>query len=101
MRLGTEQEDAVLADWVAEVRAAADEALAAVKSQPDAPSELESVIGIGNSWAEAIDDIEWAEGDVMVVGSSSSGVVARVFLGTRGTKIVRQSPVPVIVVPRG
>jgi len=38
---------------------------------------------------------------VLVVGSSSIGPVARVFLGSRATKIVRHSPVPVVVVPRG
>jgi nucleotide-binding universal stress UspA family protein len=36
-----------------------------------------------------------------VVGSSASGLVARVFLGSRASKIVRHSPVPVMVVPRG
>ena len=40
-------------------------------------------------------------GDVLVVGSSSIGPVARVFLGSRAAKIVRHSPVPVVVVPRG
>jgi nucleotide-binding universal stress UspA family protein len=35
-----------------------------------------------------------------VVGSSSSGPVARVFLGSRSSKIVRHAPVPVVVVPR-
>ena len=60
-----------------------------------------SVIGRGTSWAEALDDIGWDEGDVLVVGSSSVGPVAHVFLGSRATKILRHSPVPVVVVPRG
>ena len=38
-------------------------------------------------------------GDVLVVGSSSGGVLARVFLGSNATRVVRHSPVPVIVVP--
>jgi len=38
---------------------------------------------------------------VLVVGSSSIGPIARVFLGSRATKIIRHSPVPVVVVPRG
>jgi nucleotide-binding universal stress UspA family protein len=58
------------------------------------------VIGRGETWAEALDDVEWADGDVLVVGSSSLGPVARVFLGSRSAKIVRHSPVPVVVVPR-
>ena len=65
------------------------------------PPELEIVVGRGESWEEALDDVEWDDGDVLVVGSSSIGPVARVFLGSRATKIVRHSPVPVVVVPRG
>ena len=36
--------------------------------------------------------------EVLVVGSTA-GAVSRVFLGSRATKIVRHSPVPVIAVP--
>ena len=59
------------------------------------------MIGHGESWDEALEDVEWDEGDVLVVGSSSIGPIARVFLGSRAAKIVRHSPVPVVVVPRG
>ena len=59
------------------------------------------MIGHGENWDEALEDVEWEEGDVLVVGSSSIGPIARVFLGSRASKIVRHSPVPVVVVPRG
>ena len=59
------------------------------------------MIGRGTGWGEAIDDVGWDEGDVLVVGSSDLGPVAQVFLGSRATKILRHSPVPVFVVPRG
>ena len=59
-----------------------------------------AVVGHGSSWEEAIDDIEWREGDVLVVGSSSAAPAARVFLGSRASRIIRHSPVPVLVVPR-
>ena len=36
-----------------------------------------------------------------MVGSSSVGPIARVFLGSRATKIIQHSPVPVVLVPRG
>ena len=32
---------------------------------------------------------------------AESGSVARVFLGSRAAKIIRHTPVPVLVVPRG
>jgi hypothetical protein len=50
---------------------------------------------------KALDSLSWEEGEVLVVGSSRLGPVARVFLGSRTTKIVRSSPVPVLVIPRG
>ena len=34
---------------------------------------LEAVVGHGESWEEALEDIEWEDGDVLVVGSSSIG----------------------------
>lgn len=44
--------------------------------------------------------VEWHDGDVMVLGSSSTGPLQRVFLGSRASRIIRRSRVPVIVVPR-
>ena len=38
---------------------------------------------------------------MLVVGSSRLGPVARVFLGSNSTKIMRSSPVPVVVITRG
>jgi nucleotide-binding universal stress UspA family protein len=72
--------------WVQEIEAAAGQAPA--------------VVGHGASWEEAIDDVEWRDGDVLVVGSSSAAPAARVFLGSRASRIIRHSPVPVLVVPR-
>ena len=58
------------------------------------------VVGRGETWEEATEDVEWEDGDVLVVGSSSIGPIKRVFLGSRSSRIVRHSPVPVVVVPR-
>lgn len=59
------------------------------------------VIGQGPDWGAALNDIEWHDGDLLLIGSSESGPVARVFLGSRAAKIIRHTPVPVLVVPRG
>ena len=101
MRLGTEPEEAVLQVWQAEIRAAASHALARVRDLSAAPRDLDAVVGIGSSWVEALEDVEWGGGEMLVVGSSSVGPIAGVFLGTRSAKIVRYSPVPVLVLPRG
>ena len=99
--VGTGPEAAVIEQWVHEIRAAAGAALEEVEHIQTPPAELDCVIGHGESWEEALDDVEWDDGDVLVVGSSSIGPIARVFLGSRAAKIVRHSPVPVVVVPRG
>jgi nucleotide-binding universal stress UspA family protein len=99
--VGREAQGSVIDDWVREIEAAAGATLEQVEDLPAAPRELDCVIGYGESWEEALEDIEWEDGDVLVVGSSSVGPVAQVFLGSRAAKIVRHSPVPVVVVPRG
>jgi len=100
-RLGTEPEDLVLHEWTARLEEAANAALKQVGDLPSPPRTVDTVIGHGEDWDGAIRDVEWQEGDVLVVGSSETGPVAQVFLGSRATKIVRHSPVPVVVVPRG
>ena len=99
--VGRVADDTMLTDWVREIESACRSTLEAVEELPAQPRELEAVIGYGESWEEALEDIEWEEGDVLVVGSSSAGPLARVFLGSRATKIVRHAPVPTVVVPRG
>ena len=61
--------------------------------------DADTVIAKGGSWSDAVDRVAWSAGDVLVVGSSSTKVLAHVFLGSSATKIVQNSPVPVIVVP--
>ncbi len=86
--VGREADEAIVAQWERDVRTALG-------------ADHELVIGHGANWDQALEDVEWSDGDVLVVGSSSIGPVARVFLGSRAAKIVRHSPVPVVVVPRG
>jgi len=99
--VGREADDSAIAEWVAEIQAAQQEALDRVRELPSVPPDCEAVVGRGETWEHALDDLEWETGDVLVVGSSTIGPVARVFLGSRSEKIVQHSPVPVVVVPRG
>ncbi|NMO00266.1 universal stress protein [Gordonia sp. TBRC 11910] len=99
-RIGARSEDPVLREWAARIRAHASEILDEVEDLAARP-ELEDVaIGIGESWAEAIEDIGWRDGDLLMIGSSGVNPLAWVFVGSHGMKIVRNAPVPVIVVPR-
>jgi len=99
--LGTDAEDLVIQQWTAQILEKAGATLTGIGDLQRPPPDLEFAIGRGESWREAIDHIEWIEGDVLVVGSSPRGPLSRVFLGSHATKIVRHSPVPVVVVPRG
>jgi nucleotide-binding universal stress UspA family protein len=99
--IGSAPERAVVQQWEQDILAAARATLEEVEHLATPPATLEAVIGHGESWEEALEDVEWDDGDVLVVGSSSVGPIARVFLGSRSEKIVRHSPVPVVVVPRG
>ena len=98
--IGSSPERAVIHQWVQDMRAAAAVALEPVEDLATRPADIEYVIGHGTSWEEALEEIEWDDGDVLMVGSSTIGQIARVFLGSRAWKIVRNSPVPVVVVPR-
>lgn len=86
----------VVADWTESIREAARRVLAEAPGAE--PPDV--VVGRGEDWGEALDDVDWEPGDVLVVGSSSYGPIARVFIGSHASKIIRHAPAPVIVVPR-
>lgn len=98
-RFGVEADD-VVAVWTADMKASARRALQAHAPQTLESDRMEIVVGRGSRWGEALDNIGWASGDVLTIGSGSAGPFARVFLGSRAAKIIRDSPVPVVVVPR-
>ena len=62
--------------------------------------DVDVVIGAGMSWGEAIDNIAWESGDMLLLGSGAAGAMAQVFLGTAASKILRHAPVPVMILPR-
>lgn len=98
--LGTDPEDLVLEEWRSALDAAVAKSLAQLEGLADAPVGIETVVGQGQTWEDALEDVVWSDRDVLVVGSSELGPVAQVFIGSRASKIVRNSPVPVIVLPR-
>ena len=98
--VGLRAEEGVLREWSAHIEQAQRDTLARLAELSSAPPALESAVGYGRDWHEAVEDIGWTDGDLLAVGSSSVGPLARVFLGSRASKIVRNSPVPVAVLPR-
>lgn len=92
---GITAEDSVLDSWVDEARTAQQRLVATGVI----PESVERVIGTGATWSDTLASIPWQSGEVLAIGSSSMGPLARVFLGARATKLIRHAPVPVIVLP--
>jgi nucleotide-binding universal stress UspA family protein len=97
--VGLHAEDEVLQQWREQVQAEHRTASARLDALGLLPEGTTTAIATGGTWAEAMDEVEWDAAEVLVVGSSRVGRLARVFLGSAAIKIVRYSPVPVVVVP--
>jgi nucleotide-binding universal stress UspA family protein len=93
--VGLHAEDSILAAWEEQ----ANTMLIELRTDGVVGDDVELAVVSGNGWDQALDDAEWQEGEILVLGTSPRGEVARVFLGSRGTKILRHSPVPVLVLP--
>jgi nucleotide-binding universal stress UspA family protein len=96
-QVGYDAERLVAEQWRAQAEEAQMGALASLREGV----AVEAGIASGRNWEDALDSLPWEEGEVLVVGSSRLGPVQSVFLGANSTKIIRSSPVPVVVIPRG
>lgn len=93
---GWRSEAMVRQQWREDAEAAQRHALHDLPDGLTATAEL--IDGAG--WEEALDALHWAEGEILVIGSSRLGL-GRIFLGTNASKIVRASPVPTVLAPGG
>ncbi len=78
----------------------ADDVLAAARAELPAGVVAEVVTARGESVEDAVGDVDWTPGDIVLVGSSRLAQPRRLFLGSTATKMLHALPVPVIVVPR-
>ena len=99
--IGFGAEDAVIAEWETLIRDRAAGLDAEIARLDPSPGNAEVVVGAGTDWHAALRAIPWGSAEVLLVGSSSVGALARISLGSHAAKIVRHAPVPVILVPRG
>ena len=93
--VGLHAEDSILAAWETHAR----EALAQLRADGVVGEKALLQVVSGNGWDQALDAADWEDGEVLALGTSPRGDIARVFLGSRGSKIMRHSPVPVLVLP--
>lgn len=98
--VGLDVEDEVIAEWGVAIKQHVSQLLGEIEDFAMPPADIDAAVGVGKRWHEALRAIEWLPGEVLLIGSTSLGPIARVSLGSHAAKIVRHSPVPVVVVPR-
>ncbi|BBZ70815.1 universal stress protein [Mycobacterium paraseoulense] len=91
--VGLEVEGQVLQAWASQVR----DILEGLKTDRIVGEDVALQVVTGRSWKEALAKADWQEGELLVLGTRPRGDIRRVFLGSRSTKIIRESPVPVLV----
>lgn len=92
-------ENLVVQQWTRKTRDAAFKQLNEVRANVAIP-DVDVVIGAGIDWKDAVDNIAWESGDMLLLGSGAAGPMAQVFLGTAASKILRHAPVPVMILPK-
>ncbi|WP_279402133.1 hypothetical protein [Arthrobacter sp. JCM 19049] len=54
----------------------------------------------GKTIEAAIEQLEWDESEIVLIGSSRLAERSTIFMGTTANKMLRALPVPMVVVPR-
>jgi hypothetical protein len=68
-RLGTDSEDLLLQEWIADLEKTVHAALEQVDELAEALPNVETVVGHGHDWEEALHNFKWRDGEVLVIGS--------------------------------
>jgi nucleotide-binding universal stress UspA family protein len=92
-------ESLVVDQWLRRTTDEVTKQLNDIRARIAAP-DVEMVVGVSHDWREAVEDVAWEPGDLLLLGSGAAGPAAQVFLGSAAAKILRHSPVPVMIVPK-
>lgn len=93
--VGFDVEDEILEAWASQAR----EILASLKADGVVGEDVALEVVTGHDWSEALGKADWRDGDILALGTRPRDEIRRVFLGSRSAKIIRESPVPVLVLP--
>ncbi len=93
--VGLDAEDSILDAWASQAR----EILENLKTEGIVSEDVVLQVVTGKSWKEALATADWQDGEILALGTAPRGDIRRVFLGSRSAKIIRHSPVPVLVLP--
>lgn len=61
---------------------------------------IESLVADGDTVEEALEELKWGPGDVVVIGSGRLAPPRRAFLGSMSARILKDTDAPIIVVPK-
>lgn len=61
--------------------------------------EVETEVGSGKGWGNAVDSLKWKKGDLICMDSHPMGTLERVFVGSTANEFLRHVPVPVVIHP--
>ena len=93
--VGLDVEDEILEAWASQARGI----LASLKTDGVVGEDVALEVVTGRGWEEALDKVDWQDGEILALGTRPRDEIRRVFLGSRSAKIIRESPVPVLVLP--
>jgi nucleotide-binding universal stress UspA family protein len=93
---GYDAEHLVANQWRVQATEGQSRIIAALPQEP----HVTAGIADGKTWRAAFDSVAWKSGEIIAVGSSNLGPLMRVFLGSNATKIVRETTVPCLILPR-
>lgn len=89
-------DEEVVAAATAHAEAAFDEA----RSRLPEGVEVDWAIVTGPTIEDAVNKLDWNDGDIVVVGSSRLAARSRLFLGSTAAKMLRVLDVPMVVIPK-
>lgn len=78
----------------------ADEVLLAARRSLPPTVEATAVTAKGATIEAAVQSLDWHAGELVLVGSNRLATPSHLFLGSTAAKMLRELPVPMIVVPR-
>jgi nucleotide-binding universal stress UspA family protein len=93
---GYDAENLVANQWRAQAKEGQARMIGALPREPN----VTAGIADGKTWKAAFDSVTWKSGEIIAIGSSSLGPLMRVFLGSNATKIVRETRIPCLILPR-
>lgn len=79
----------------------ADSRLAAEADELLDEGKAKTVIATGSNVETAMEDLNWDDNEMVLVGSSRLAAHGRLFMGSTAGKMLRSTPIPMAVIPAG